>query len=74
MIMCEHCGNAASCDTDLGKMCESCYDEFECNYNECYDSWTRLRYDVDSMPFEMFIGRVELDDDTDMMEGAKAVD
>lgn len=74
MIMCEHCGNAALCDTDLGKMCESCYDEFECNYNECYDSWTRLRYDVDSMPFEIFIGRVELDDDTDMMEDAKAVD
>ena len=63
MIVCEHCGTKASCDTDLGKMCEECYDEFETNYNECYDSWTHLRYDVDSMPFEIFIGRVELDDD-----------
>ena len=61
MIMCEHCGNAASCDTDLGKMCESCYDEFECNYNE----WARFRDDVDYGPFEKFFGRVELDNDNE---------
>ena len=64
MITCDHCGSAATCDTDLGKMCECCYDEFETSYNECYDS-SRLKYDVDSLPFEIFIGRVELEEDGD---------
>lgn len=69
MIACEHCGTAATCDTDLGKMCECCYDEFEARYDERYASWTRLIYDVDSMPFEIFIGRVELDEDNDNIGG-----
>ena len=69
MITCNHCGTAATCDTYLGKMCECCYDGFETSYDECYASWTQLRYDVDYMPFEIFIGRVELDEDNDNIGG-----
>ena len=70
MITCDHCGTAATCDTDLGKMCECCYDEFETSYDdEWFASRARLRYDVDSMPFEIFIGRVELDEDNDNIGG-----
>lgn len=61
MIVCDHCGVEASCDTFLGKMCETCYDEFESNYDDCM--W--LRYNADPMPFEMFMGRVELDEELD---------
>lgn len=70
MIVCNHCGAEASCDTGLGKMCENCYDEFESSYYDCHDS-LYLRYDADPMPFEIFIGRVELDDDNDNIGGRK---